>query len=71
MLPFENIAMMISNEKITSNITPTIHFELGKEEAQLFYTKAIRRVCRSNKGGLGWSNKAFNKVDWTAIERTL
>jgi hypothetical protein len=52
MLPFKNIAIKISNEKITSNIALTICFELGKVEAQMFYTKAIRKVRRSNKGGL-------------------
>jgi hypothetical protein len=71
MLPFENIAIMINNEKITSKIAPTICFELGKEEAWKFYTKAIRWVRGSNKGGLGWSNEAFNKVDWKAINCAL
>jgi hypothetical protein len=33
MLPFENIAMMINSEKITSNIAPMIQFKLGKKEA--------------------------------------
>jgi hypothetical protein len=50
MLPFENIAIMIYNKKIMSNIAPTIRFKLGKEEAQLFCTKAARRVRGSNKG---------------------
>ena len=71
MLPFENIAIMINNKKITSNVAPTICFELGKEEAQKFYTKAIRQVHGSNKGGLGWSNKALNKIDWKALDCAL
>ncbi len=71
MLPFENIAIMINNKKITSNVAPTICFELGKEEAQKFYTKAIRQVHGSNKGGLGWYNRALNKVDWKEINCAL
>jgi hypothetical protein len=71
MLPFENIAIMIINKKIKSNISPTVSFELGKEEAQLLYTTAIRRVHRRNKGRLGWSNKAFKKVDQMATEHAL
>jgi hypothetical protein len=71
MLPSKNIAIRINNEKITSNIAPIICFELGKEKAWKFYTKAIRWVRGSNKGGLGWSDEAFNKVDWKAIDRAL
>jgi hypothetical protein len=62
---------VINNEKITSNIAPVIWFVLGKEKARLFYTKVVRRVGGSNKGGLGWANEAFNKVDWKALEQAL
>ncbi len=30
LLPFQNIAIMINNKKIASNVAPKIHFELGK-----------------------------------------
>jgi hypothetical protein len=71
MLLFENIAIMINNKKIMSNISLAIDFELGREEAQLFHTKTVRRVQGSNKSRLGWTNKAFNEVDWTALEPAL
>jgi hypothetical protein len=71
MLPFKNIAIMINNKKITSNVAPIICFELEKEEAWKFYTKAIRQVHGSNKGGLGWSNEAFKEVDWKFIDCAL
>jgi hypothetical protein len=71
MLPFKNIAIMINNKKIIFNVALTIHFDLGKEEALKFYTKAIRWVHGSNKNGLGWSNEVFNEVDWKAIDHAL
>jgi hypothetical protein len=40
-------------------------------DARWFYTKAVDRVRRSNKGGLGWSDKAFDGVDWEALTQTL
>jgi hypothetical protein len=33
LLPFENVAIMINDKKITSNIALAIWFKLGKEEA--------------------------------------
>ncbi len=71
MLPFENIAIVINNKKIMPNIAPAVCFALGKEEAKRFHTKSIKRVQDSNKGGLGWTEEAFNKVDWKALECTL
>ncbi len=54
-----------------SKVAPMIWFKLGKEEAQLFYMKAVMRVGGSIKGGLGWTNKVFNEVDWKALEQAL
>jgi hypothetical protein len=62
-LPFKQSVMIINGVKITSNITPTVRFTLGKVDAHRFYTKAIDRVQGSNKGGLGWSTESFEAVD--------
>ncbi len=40
-------------------------------EARNFYTKAVDRVRGSNRGGLGWYEEHFDKVDWEALSRAL
>ncbi len=59
MLLFENIAIMINIKKITSKVAPVIWYKLGNEEAQLFYTKAARKVGGSYKGKLLDSSKTY------------
>jgi hypothetical protein len=71
LLPFEQIAVVVDGIKITSQVAPKIQFSLGKVDAQCFYTKAINQVHVSNRGGLGWSEEAFNKVDWEALSQAL
>jgi hypothetical protein len=71
LLPFERVAVVVNGVKITSQVAPVIQFALGKVDARRFYTKAVDRVCGSNKGGLGWSDKAFNGVDWEALTQKL
>ena len=46
-----------------------MRFNLGKIEAQRFYTKAVNRVRGSNKGGLGWTEEAFDTVDWDTLAK--
>ncbi len=69
LLPFEKSAVVINGVKITSNIAATVRFNLGKVEAQRFYTKATNRVRGSNKGGLGWTAEAFEAVDWDTLAK--
>jgi hypothetical protein len=52
-------------------VAPAIRFSLGKVDAQRFYTKAADQVHGSNRGGLGWSKEAFDKVDWEALSQAL
>ncbi len=68
LLPFKNIAIILDSKKVTSSISPAICFALGCKEGRRFYTAARHKVQGSNKGGLGWTEEAFNKVDWKAIE---
>jgi hypothetical protein len=67
----KRVAVVVNGVKITSQVAPAIQFALGKVDAQRFYTKAVDRARRSNKGGLGWSNKAFDGVDWEALTQAL
>ena len=71
LLPFEQIAVVVDGIKITSQVALAIQFSLGKVDAQCFYTKAANQVHGSNRGGLGWSKEAFNKVDWEALSQAL
>ncbi len=71
LLPFKNIAIILDSKKVTSSISPAICFALSHKEARRFYTAARHKVRGSNKGGLGWTEEAFDKVDWKAIEQVL
>ncbi len=71
LLPFENITKILDGKKVTSGVSPAICFALGRKEAGRFYTAARHRVRDSNMGGLGWSEEAFDEVDWKALERAL
>jgi hypothetical protein len=71
LLPFESATVLIKNIKLTSNVTPTIRFSLGKVDARRIYTKAINRIHGSSKGGLGWLYEAFDVVDWEALAKAI
>jgi hypothetical protein len=71
LLPFENIAIILDGKKVISGVSPAIRFAFGCKEARRFYTAARHRIWCSNMGGLGWSEEAFNEVDWKALERAL
>jgi hypothetical protein len=68
LLPFENIAIILDGKNVTSGISPAIHFALGPKEARRFYTTARHRLWGNNMGGLGWSEEAFNEMDWKTLE---
>ncbi len=71
LLPLESVAIITDGVKITSNVSSSVHHQLGRAEAQKFYTKAIRIVNGVNKGGLGWSATIFDLVDWISIGEAL
>jgi hypothetical protein len=71
LLPFEGAAILVGGIKITSNIAPSVHHILSREEARKFYTKAREVTTGTNKGGLGWSQATFDAVDWSAIAAAL
>ncbi len=71
LLPFKNIAIILDGKKVTSGVSPAICFALGPKEARRFYTTGRHRVRGSNMGGLGWSEEAFDEVDWKALEQAL
>jgi hypothetical protein len=66
-LPFKCVLVVVDGVKITSQVAPAIQFVLDKVDAQCFNTKAVNQVCGCNRGGLGWSEETFNKVDWEAL----
>jgi hypothetical protein len=63
--------VVVDGIKIMSQVALAIQFSLGKVDAQRFYTKAVDQVHGSNRGGLGWSEEAFDKVDWEALSQAL
>jgi hypothetical protein len=71
LLPLESVAIIADGVKITSDVSSNVRYQLGREEACKFYTKAIRTVIGVNKGGLGWHAATFDLVDWKAIGEAL
>jgi hypothetical protein len=71
LLPFKQAAVVVDGIKITPQVAPAIRFALGRVEARRFYTKALDRVHGSNRGGLGWYEEDFDKVDWEVLSRAL
>ena len=71
LLPSKSVAIIANGVKITSGISSNVCYQLGREEAHKFYTKAIRTVNGVNKGGLGWHAATFDSVDSKAIGEDL
>ncbi len=69
LLPFEWSAIISNGAKITSRVALVIRFHLGRVESKKFYTRAIRRVAGSNKGGLG-SRMVSHQVWLSELEST-
>ncbi len=65
------MAIIANGVKIMSDVSSNVRYQLGREEAHKFYTKAIRTVSGVNKGGLGWHAATFDSVDWKAIGEAL
>jgi hypothetical protein len=71
LLPREQVAAIVSGEKLTSDTAAAIRFALGTIEARRFFTRPINIKNQSNKGGLGWHGSKFDAIDWKTLERTL
>ncbi|KAL7535345.1 hypothetical protein ACHAXR_006437 [Thalassiosira sp. AJA248-18] len=60
-LPHERAAVYVDGKKQTTDVATDVRLQLGMVDAQQFY-------CRpTDRGGLGWSNEAFNTVDWRVL----
>jgi hypothetical protein len=71
LLPPEKAAVLVGTKKMTTNVGPEVHFQLGREDALRFYTLPMVLVGRVNKGGLGWSQRRFEQVSWSTLELVL
>jgi hypothetical protein len=71
LLPLEKAAVFVNNVKLTSDVSREVRFNLGYEEARIFYTTPIKLRGNVNVGGLGWSKERFEQVDWRAIDQVL
>ncbi len=71
LLPLEKVAIVVNGEKLTTNVGQEVRYALGHEEANKFYTKAIKMNGSTNKGGLGWSEYQFEQVAWKSIDEAL
>jgi hypothetical protein len=71
LLPLEKAAVVLDGVKLTTDIGPEVCLQLGKEEAEQFYTEPCNIINGVNRGGLGWSSQQFHAVAWTTIESAL
>ena len=62
LLPLKKAAVFVGTKKMTTDVGPEVHFQLGREEAMRFYTFPMVMVGGINKGGLGWSRRRFKQV---------
>jgi hypothetical protein len=67
-LPFEIAAIVLDGVKFATDVGAEVQLQLGKEEAEQFYTKPCDLVHNINRGVLGWSLQRFNSVAWTALD---
>lgn len=60
LLPLKNTALLVKGRKVNGDISDTLQFAVGKEEARYFLT--IQK---------DWSNDQFNHIDWKNLHLTL
>ncbi len=63
--------MFVGTEKMTTDVGPEVHYQLGREDALRFYTLLVVLVGGLNKGELGWSRRRFEQVSWSTLELVL
>jgi hypothetical protein len=71
LLPLKKAAVVLDGVKLTTDGGLEVRLQLGKEEAEQFYTKPCNIINGVNRGGLGWSSQRFHAVAWTAIESAM
>jgi hypothetical protein len=62
LLPCKDVALVIWGNKVTGDISPSLHFHASKELARNYLWN-----CTRDK----WPNKHFDKVDWEHLEQAL
>jgi len=71
LLPREQAAIFVSGQKQTSDLAKSLRFALGLIDAKKFFTRPIRLRNESNIGGLGWSSRRFDIIDWHTLTMVL
>ena len=71
LLPREQAAVFVADEKQTSDTANALRFALGLMEAKRFFTRPVLIKNDSNKGGLGWQGRKFDMIDWDTLEAAL
>jgi hypothetical protein len=67
LLSFEKAAIILDGTKQTTNVGA----DLGKEEANKFYTKPTLISGSKNKRGLRWLPERFNQVSWSSLVASI
>lgn len=71
-LPWEQAAIMVGGEKLTSDVGDPVRYYLGHLEARRFYTQPQDIQDNGvNQGGLGWTETQFDMVDWESLHEAL
>ena len=65
LLPREKAAVFIDGVKLTTDVAKEVRYCLGEVEARRFYTASLQR------GGLGWTGRRFDLVDWRGLDAML
>ena len=60
LLPGKDIAVFVRGKKLTSDLSKTIRFKVGREKAKDFLLKECK-----------WSEEQFEQVDWAMLDSTL
>lgn len=71
LIPRETAAVIIDGNKQTSDVAKAARFALGRSAARRFFTRPIKICGESNVGGLGWTHKRFDSVDWESLRDVL
>lgn len=71
-LPFEQAAVIVGGNKLTSDVSEPVRYLLGHLKARRFYTQPKDIQDNGvNQGGLGWTSARFDKVDWDSLHESL
>lgn len=71
LLPREQAAIFVSGHKQTSDTAKALRLALGLLDARKFFIRPIRMRNDSNIGGLGWTARRFDAIDWKTLDMVL